>query len=62
MIPTLIDISEEKKDDLLMMEEKLIGGRPSIGQQRARAAGSAGLSELSKQLRIYQAKNEGKRS
>lgn len=35
------------------------GGQPfSASKQRAMAAGSAGLSELSKQLRILQAKNE----
>merc|ERR1719329_33237 len=54
MIPTLIHThpSEEKSDD--------IDGLPprSVSKHRARAAGSAGLSELSKQLRIFQSKNE----
>eukprot|EP00980_Cylindrotheca_fusiformis_P009508 scaffold2077_cov119-Cylindrotheca_fusiformis.AAC.11 len=55
MIPNMVeaDINEEKKDD--------IGAEAlpqSASKRRARAAGSAGLSELSKQLRIFQAKNE----
>lgn len=55
MIPTMIDtnINEEKKEDV--GEE---GPPQSASKRRARAAGSAGLSELSKQLRIFQAKNE----
>jgi hypothetical protein len=61
MIPTMIktptmietQISEEKKDD---MGTDL--APQSASKRRARAAGSAGLSELSKQLRIFQSKNE----
>lgn len=58
MIPAEINMGEEKKDDSTPFQGKGSGGRQSVSQQRARAAGSAGLSELSKQLRIYQAKNE----
>lgn len=44
---------EEKKESDVMSSLPL-----SPSKQRAKAAGSAGLSELSKQLRILQAKNE----
>lgn len=43
---------EEKK------ESEGMSSTLSPSKQRAKAAGSAGLSELSKQLRILQAKNE----
>jgi len=54
MIPTTIETrpSEEKQDDMADLPPR------SISKLRARQAGSAGLSELSKQLRIFQAKNE----
>jgi len=44
---------EEEKKEIDCMSSPL-----SPSKQRAKAAGSAGLSELSKQLRILQAKNE----
>ena len=47
------EIEEEKKESDVMSSLQL-----SPSKQRAKAAGSAGLSELSKQLRILQAKNE----
>ncbi|KAL3934780.1 MAG: hypothetical protein SGBAC_009576 [Bacillariaceae sp.] len=55
MIPTVIETrpSEEKQDD---MANDL--PPQSASKRRARQAGTAGLSELSKQLRIFQAKNE----
>lgn len=48
------EVEEEKK------ESDIMSNLPSLSpsKQRAKAAGSAGLSELSKQLRILQAKNE----
>ncbi|CAJ1952350.1 unnamed protein product [Cylindrotheca closterium] len=54
MIPSVIETrpGEEKQDD---MANEL---PQSASKRRARQAGSAGLSELSKQLRIFQAKNE----
>jgi predicted secreted protein/ABC-type transporter Mla MlaB component len=54
MIPTVIETrpSEEKQDDMANLPPR------AISKARARQAGSAGLSELSKQLRIFQAKNE----
>mmetsp|Transcript_5901 Transcript_5901/g.14004 ORF Transcript_5901/g.14004 Transcript_5901/m.14004 type:complete len:636 (+) Transcript_5901:55-1962(+) len=55
MIPTEIETrpSEEKQDDMASDLQP-----QSASKRRARQAGSAGLSELSKQLRIFQAKNE----
>jgi len=54
MIPRVIDThpGEEKSDDVNSLQPR------SMSKQRARGAGSAGLSELSKQLRVFQSKNE----
>jgi len=54
---------EEKKDDVASRVDENIpavvdGPLLSPSKRRVRAANSAGLSELSKQLRIFQAKNE----
>jgi chromosome segregation ATPase len=58
-------VVEEKKEDphsliieLKKMENPSNGPPLSPSKRRAKAAGSNGLSELSKQLRIFQAKNE----
>lgn len=63
MIPFLDErFAEEKKEsDQAMSTSDRASPTPpplSPSKQRAKAAGSAGLSELSKQLRILQAKNE----
>ncbi len=54
MVSDLYCKQEEEKKEADGMSLPL-----SPSKQRAKAAGSAGLSELSKQLRILQAKNEG---
>lgn len=48
-----VEQEEKKESDVMSVLAQL-----SPSKQRAKAAGSAGLSELSKQLRILQAKNE----
>jgi hypothetical protein len=53
---------EKKESDREMSSPPTTSSKNTIvspSKQRAMAAGSAGLSELSKQLRILQAKNEG---
>jgi hypothetical protein len=56
----MIDRGEEKKEDIpTMIEARIVDPKLSASKRRGKAAGSAGLSELSKQLRIFQAKNEG---
>ena len=56
--PAEIIIDEKKKDSPLLEERIMSGPFLSPSKQRAKTAASAGLSELSKQLRIFQAKNE----